>query len=799
MAINKNKIVAQAQRFTAKGQFEKAIGEYQKLLRAVPNDIRTWLKIGDLYTRMGARKEATDTYLRVAEQYTQSGFHLKAVAVYKQVLKLDPTLVEIHGFLADSYLELGLTSEALIQLEQLADIFQRTSSDENLLRILLRMGEIDSHNIATRLRIAEYLSRENRATEAVEHFSIACDELKKQGRIDDYLKVAERLLYHDSNRIDLAADIASIYLKRRQHKHALSKLQMCFVKNPRDLDTLSLLAEVFKGLNQPEKAVSVYKEMSILLPGPENANRRQAVFETILQLDPENATARQGLGMEPSQDRISADIEVPVEKEEPQRTSMAPVPVPEKIEELSEEEIERRAQEVMSETEVLVKYGLMERAADHLRKFFEFDPYNIDARERLKVILLDLGRTEEALEQLFILAEVFRETQPEGSIYYLHDILRLDSDNQRARQMITDLGGIMPEDLDEEQPVYDTEVAMTAIDESDDEIVVMDEEPLELAKDMSALDEPAFTPAPEPPAAQQLTAPEPGGNESTNESFEAPTDSQDAISDLDLSEPAKSEEAATDKANEMVASIDLPDINDDLEELDFFVEQELFEEAEGLLLGLVDQYPRDPRVIAAMETFKQARNPGGDLSEGSPRVPHMPSFAPGLIEQQFNLEDDGKHTVEDKISETSSRSRVDVQEQIADSDFSTHYDLGLAYKEMGLLEDAITEFQIAAGDLEKAALTKQMIGMCYASLERMDDAVKVFKDGLGQDNLDEQQERGLLYELGVVYQMMGNKDDALDCFEKINNQDPNFADVPTRIEALTLGRVSSTPKRGVFD
>jgi len=141
VATNKNKIIAQAQKFTEKGQLEKAIGEYQKLLQAEPNDIRTWLKIGDLYTRMGARKEATDTYLRVAEQYTSSGFYLKAVAVYKQILKLDPTLLEIHQYLADSYLELGLTSEALIQLEQLADLYQRANRPEPLLVVLLRMAK----------------------------------------------------------------------------------------------------------------------------------------------------------------------------------------------------------------------------------------------------------------------------------------------------------------------------------------------------------------------------------------------------------------------------------------------------------------------------------------------------------------------------------------------------------------------------------------------------------------------------------------------------------------------------------
>jgi pilus assembly protein FimV len=294
VAANKNKIVALAQRYTVKGQFEKAIAEYRKLLKTDPQDIRTWLKVGDLYTRMGARKEATETYIRVAEQYTHAGFHLKAIAVYKQVLNLDPTLVVIHQYLAASYLELGLTSEALIQLEQLADVYERTQRNDLLLEVLLQMGKIDPHNIATRLRIAELLSKENRVMEASKHFAHACDELKIQGRKEDFVKVAERLLYHDPSRIDTALEVAAMYVERGQFKEALSKLQVCFVSNRKNVNVLELLAKSFLGLGQPEKAISVMTETAEILAGQGDLTRRKAVFQEILAIDPANETALAG-------------------------------------------------------------------------------------------------------------------------------------------------------------------------------------------------------------------------------------------------------------------------------------------------------------------------------------------------------------------------------------------------------------------------------------------------------------------------------------------------------------------------
>ena len=112
MAVDRTKVLEAAQKFLAKGQYDKAIVEYQKLVKEDPSDVRTWLKIGDLFTRKGSRAEACETYLRVAKQYAEQGFFLKAVAVYKQILKLDPSRLDVSLALADMYEQLQLVSDA---------------------------------------------------------------------------------------------------------------------------------------------------------------------------------------------------------------------------------------------------------------------------------------------------------------------------------------------------------------------------------------------------------------------------------------------------------------------------------------------------------------------------------------------------------------------------------------------------------------------------------------------------------------------------------------------------------------
>ena len=113
MALNRTKIRENAQKLVNRQQYGKAIAEYQKLVDEDPRDVRTLLKIGDLHTRRKSISDAVATYSLVAREYSGQGFFLKAVAVYKQILKLDPDLQDASEELARMYEELALHKDAL--------------------------------------------------------------------------------------------------------------------------------------------------------------------------------------------------------------------------------------------------------------------------------------------------------------------------------------------------------------------------------------------------------------------------------------------------------------------------------------------------------------------------------------------------------------------------------------------------------------------------------------------------------------------------------------------------------------
>jgi tetratricopeptide (TPR) repeat protein len=255
----------------------------------------------------------------------------------------------------------------------------------------------------------------------------------------------------------------------------------------------------------------------------------------------------------------------------------------------------------------------------------------------------------------------------------------------------------------------------------------------------------------------------------------------------EISEPEYDEEA-------------LEEIEEGLEEVQFYLGQRIVGEAQGILEDLRSNYPNHPQILEAVATMERIEE-----SEKAPRADtaETPAEDAGLSVDSLDFNTDDLDTAlpaEDAPGQAgkSEKSRkVALQEQISEGDFATHYDLGIAYKDMGLFDNAIEEFKIASGDPKKIAPSKMMIGMCYVNLNQMDDAIAIYKQGLSIDTLDQQQKLGLLYELGVTYQSMEKKNEALDCFNKIVGYDPKFADVKSRIATLTSGK-SEPSKQSLF-
>ena len=111
------------------------------------------------------------------------------------------------------------------------------------------------------------------------------------------------------------------------------------------------------------------------------------------------------------------------------------------------------------------------------------------------------------------------------------------------------------------------------------------------------------------------------------------------------------------------------------------------------------------------------------------------------------------------------------------ADPSTHGDLGIAYKQMGLHDAAIEEFKQLAADKTRAVFAYTMIGECVEAKGELGEAVKRYKEALNLPQATPQESIELYYLLGAVFEQLGDVREALYFFENVGKRDPGFRDV----------------------
>jgi tetratricopeptide (TPR) repeat protein len=128
--------------------------------------------------------------------------------------------------------------------------------------------------------------------------------------------------------------------------------------------------------------------------------------------------------------------------------------------------------------------------------------------------------------------------------------------------------------------------------------------------------------------------------------------------------------------------------------------------------------------------------------------------------------------------------RKGVDKQLGQEDYDTRYNLGIAYKEMGLVDEAIAEFQLAAKDDARLLECSSMLGICFMEKGMPKLAVKWFEKGLKAPGRSEEEYQGLRYDLAAALEASGELDRAYQLFSELYGQDANFRDVAAKVREL---------------
>lgn len=117
------------------------------------------------------------------------------------------------------------------------------------------------------------------------------------------------------------------------------------------------------------------------------------------------------------------------------------------------------------------------------------------------------------------------------------------------------------------------------------------------------------------------------------------------------------------------------------------------------------------------------------------------------------------------------------------TDLIAHFELGEALMNAGEHQDAIGHFQRARMNPSVRLKAMGKLGQCYVSRNMNDLAAKTLSDAVSELTAMDPVKKELLYNLGALYDTMGEKDKSIECFKQIYEVDYGYRDVATRVEA----------------
>ena len=900
MALQREQVVQTAEKYVSRGKIEPAIREYRKLLAENPNDINTLNRIGDLYARIQHIDEALEFFNQIGQQYSDQGFFVKAIAIYKKIIKLDPTRLEIYERLADLYHKQNLVTEARTQYQVLADYYTKHDNAASAIAIYSKMAGLEPENPSYHVKLAEIYQNQKLYEKAVNEYRIIAELMIQHGRTQEAAQVYERALAIDSKNLrfirsavqalrDAGADAAAAHFlatsiernpeareiaeELRRPRQVAAELepehrpempaQPATISSPAGPSSppppeepaaeepayeveLEVEDDLMAAMRAAEAAVARVdtpaleekgdelefdldlEELAVDLsddgeaapssqvrppadvgaghrPGWARQAEGEITLDAPLELEELTFDLEGIAAAEPEEEAFVLDAEVELQGEletGPAGTEALELPIlpswevetaaPAPVQPEPEPEPER--DELITEAEVLAKYGLEEKALERLGEALRLNPENLAAYALMIRLHLERHRHDKAFELAQRMSGIASRTRRGEPWTSVRSRLAEEGYLLNGDEVVAGPHMAMPQAISEPEPEPEPELDLEL---PDLELRPEAETETELPPVPSAQTAAPRTAADRRETAELLRGILGGqGGKDSRKTAAAPKPAPAPAPHPAVASPA----AATPPPVPAPASP--PSGLFDLTSLGSMIEEEELTGAPAAIPPAAAAPP--PRSLQFTGGLEDSGVGWLDEAEEGKKQPAAPSsggaagaglfdaeedffdLAGELVEELSKEEvfQDGQVQQEQSLEEIVEGFKKGVAEHLSPTDYDTHYNLGIAYREMGLLDEAIGEFQLAAKDSRHLVICCSMLGLCFLDKGLPELSIKWYRRGLEAPNLAEEDQLGLMYDLGNAYMAMGDDMSAYGTFVELYGINTNYRDVVAKLAEL---------------
>lgn len=722
----KEKLIDSAQKNIQKGQITKAIKDYQQLVELEPRDIRHRQKLAELYNRAKQTAQALEEYHTVGKYYADNGFYLKAIALFKQIQRISPDDLKIYTRLAELNVKQGLIGNAMAEYRQLIARYEQAGEMGAVIDVLRRMKAIDPENLNIRVKLGETLAAAGMKNDALEDFQEVLKVLQAKNDQVKLLKLHEIFARFFPDEPLIQVGLGMYLIRQGQAERGIALLESLRGTAPEDPTILDALASGHHLLGDTDQERPLLTSLIGFRPG-DLALRERLVRACFAGEDWNEAL----------------------------------------------DQLETSKADFLEANCLVVLRELYETLREHLSD----DP-------RVGVTLQAIYELSGEGAKLFdAMADEEPEPSPETAAFPEEGLPPLFSGEDDL--VLPPIHPSVVEESEEMALEFLESLETTPVAEKTEGSV--DESPLVL--ELSGVD--VFADL---------------GSESSEAAADTPaTDGEPDLVPFDLDseelsfsfddEPAKisaTEERASLPDFDLAPNADEPlfseasGLAEKLEEAGFLATQGRFAEAETLCLELLLAEPGcrvAEELLADIHSRRQA-----PTDEPSTQEDFFDFGAEILVELgEGNLpspeairSSKDRYGMEGVFTEF----KKGVRAQIDSDDAESHFNLGIAYKEMGLLDDAIGEFEQAMNDASRCLDCVTLIALCQVEKGDFKGAETTLKLGLALPGLTATQRMNIYYDLGQVYELVQRPLEALECFQNVHDVDMFYRDVQAKIHSL---------------
>lgn len=576
-------------------------------------------------------------------------------------------------------------------------------------------------------------------------------------------------------------------------KHAIEVLRINVRENPENRRALNKLGDLYLHSDQPDRAIELFRQVGSEFHEDGLAPQAVAMFKKVVRIDPEQWDAYEVLG------DLYKELELPFEA-------------------ASQYEIAAKAYHRSGDKEGAIRadQGVISQR-----------PQDAAARARLAELYLTTDRIPEALEEYSEIGEVMiAEGEPEQAFRLYSRVLESHFDSDFAHSAIETLQrgsasgvaarlAVLVEQLEKVTHPTTPVLAEPHVDEVEAEPVA------ESSEEGAPAEEPA---EPTPAAEAEVEAKAPASpREAAEDSLEGQetVTEEEEVFEIDLSD-LKGVEATGDQAPsapdtteagvegqpplaeaaEPDATSELdPDLVELLDDVELDIEQERFDRALRRLTAVRREAGNNRKFLRLWRQVTHPESIDEQVAEAAPRgrLPEPEAAQEPAAEvpvhdlRDLGSEVEGRMMVaaasgddaeSDSIEEIVAGFTQGLAEALSPDDYDTHYNLGLGYQEMGLIDEAIGEFQIAAKSDEHLVNAASMLGYAFRERGLFDLAYEWYERARTSDLATGEQRLAMRYEQAETQFEAEEIERAYQLFQEVYGVDSTFRDVAKRIDEL---------------